>query len=337
MQKNLYALCLAFILIGVHHSLLAQKEDITGSMPFFQQRAQSYQNWLEAKGLNQVLHVDKVRFKRKDKNELEMLFVLESTNLDSALGLWFTAKRGYDTPGDSLEHYLFRNFIHTMEIPDAQGNIQIYVKDERQQYIPCFHVFAWSESGLIKTLTKIDTCKGAGKELRVEVPAMQTIKKVKGKKTTITRTHTSEVVFNTILDYINTKLIEHPRYKTDELNDRTPSIEPGIERTATTLKFTVAGLGKEVLTNQNRSEWQKWVGINTIAMERLTFQFEYRARSASEGGGFVLIGNINGKFGSGIFKPRTSGYIDMQPDFDDYLESYKNNLQEAIEKQLKKQ
>lgn len=89
--------------------------------------------------------------------------------------------------------------------------------------------------------------------------------------------------------------------------------------------------GKEELTDQTRTFWEKFVRINTIAVERLSFQFDY---FHNQNGGYQLRCSIDGKYGSGVFKPRKSGYLNMENDFDDLFETYKNNFRQALLKYL---
>jgi hypothetical protein len=315
-------------------TLAAQREDITGSMPFFEQALTRYESWLKAEGLGSVLYTDEVRFQASDSNALEMVLILHGTQPDSAIALWYAAKAAYDTDSDSLEHYLYRTYIHTMEVPGEQANLQIYVRNEYGEKVPCFRVWVWQKNGRLIISTKRGTCKD--KKLYVSIPPLKTVTTVKGKKKTVTHTRPAAEVFVKVREHLTQTLINDPKYRTKELNDRQPHIVAGMIETGTTLHLTVADLGKVVLTDQNRGIWESWFGVNTIAMERLTFDFTYRTRSKEEGGGYDLSCNINGKFGSGVFKPRASAYMDMQPDFDDYLEAYKNRLQDAFKALLEK-
>ena len=50
----------------------------------------------------------------------------------------------------------------------------------------------------------------------------------------------------------------------------------------------------------------------------------------------MLTGSLTGKFGSGVYKPRTSGYMDMEPDFEEdflkpYVQRFNNDLKKYLE------
>jgi hypothetical protein len=311
------------------------QQSFRDDMPFFEQKAAEYQQWLREKGLGSTLRVDKVQFKTtktgtKDYSEVELLLLVNSFDVDTAIAQWTQLKRAFDSPADTLEHFLYRDFVHKMEIPAAQGNIQIYVKNRRGEYSPCFHVWIWVEKGRTFIEKKVGECKAKAFEVTVSPPRPVATGRSKTAKVSKPRTPPPHEVFNTILLHVRESMLDQARYRT-ELNDRKPRIESDSLRTATTFRFTVANLGKEVLTDQTRSVWERWVRINTIAMERLTFQFEYQPAAA---GAYNLKCTIDGKYGSGIFKPRTTGYMNMETDFDDFFERYKDNFRNALIKRL---
>ncbi|AEE52510.1 hypothetical protein [Haliscomenobacter hydrossis] len=315
--------------------MFAQYEDLSEDMPFFQQKAQEYQNWLENKSLSEALQVDHVQFKtfkdtgKKDYTELELILVLRTHDLDSAVGKWNSLKKSFDSPADSLEAFLYRSFIHKMEINPAKGNIQIYIQDADRQYIPCFYIWIWWKNGRIVSQKQIQACKT--KSFEVLIPAYRVSNVGRGQTAKVAQSQikSPQRVFNLISSYIKSNLLQAPRYQ-DILNDRKPIIEDSL-REGNHYTFIVANLGKEVLSDQTRSFWEKWVGINTIAMERLCFQFDY---SPNPDGSFNLKCTIDGKYGSGIFKPRKSAYMNMDDDFDDFFELYKNKFRQALLKQL---
>ena len=331
LQQTLLAFCL-FACFSAHSQ--QQREDLSASMPFFEKKSTEYQRWLDAKGFGKVLKVEKVRLKvdrnrKVDPTELELFLLLNATDVDTAVAKWNRLKKDFDTEADSLEAYLYRTFIHEMEIPDSQGNIQIYVRDKHTNYIKDTHIWIWLENGRIVSEKKIAVTKAKSFEISVPYSVQQT-GKGKASKVPAKKRRSADAVFDLVLKHVKTSMLEHPRYRT-EITDRKPRIDNDSVRTATTLKFTVADMGKEVLSDQTRYFWESWVGINTIAMERLTFQFEYVPASD---GGYSLKCTIDGKFGSGVFKPRTTGYMNMEPDFDDFFERYKNDFRQKIQSLL---
>jgi len=327
---------LLYLLLFTYISAAAQRDTLSPSMPFFEQKMPEYQHWLEAKGFDKVLKTERVRLKldrnhQTDSTEIELFLLFTANNPDTAMAQWTRLKKDFDTDADSLEAILFRTFIHKMEMPETQGNIQIYVRDTMGNYVRNYHIFIWSEDGKVKSQ---NVGKSRFKSFEISIPyKIATTGKGKASKVPAAKRRSPDMVFNLVLQQVQNTLINHPRYR-EELDDRRPKIESDSTRTANTFKFTVADMGKEVLTDQERSIWEPWVGINTIAMERLTFSFEY---NPAADGGYSLKCVIDGKFGSGVFKPRTSGYMNMEPDFDDFFEKYKNDFRLRLLNMLQQQ
>ncbi|MFM8373719.1 MAG: hypothetical protein ACKOCO_15155, partial [Bacteroidota bacterium] len=147
----------AFLLFSV--SLAAQITFTQDDIRFFEKKSASYQRWLDKTGLGEALYFDKLMLSKENKS-LGMLLNIKATDLDTAVSLWNRARTDYySSTGDSLENKLFMTFTEFMEIPPEQGNIQIYVKDARGEYIKCFYVFVWEREGRIMTKDSIGGCK----------------------------------------------------------------------------------------------------------------------------------------------------------------------------------
>ncbi|MCC6462654.1 MAG: hypothetical protein IT260_19455 [Saprospiraceae bacterium] len=309
-------------------NLLAQPITFTaGDLIFFQQKGTVYQQWLDKTGLGHAIHVTKVRLK-KDSTELELLLHLNSTNLDTAIALWNRAKDDYTLrSGQLLEEKLFQTFTAFMEIPPAQGNVQVYVLDEDGAYIPCFYVGIWEEDGNIRTESKMRDCRE--KQIDINLKPLPLRKTVKGKSTEVPRKLSSAQVFDSIEAFLKKK------YTRTDCYDRRPELLVEL-RTESTLRISVSDLCRVVLTDEQKSLWCRAVELlgmacNDIRRERLEFEFTYLSGSNSLGGRLV------GKFGSGVYRPRKSGYLDMEPDFNDYLDNYHLKFQQELKTYLEKQ
>lgn len=293
---------------------------------FFQQKSVAYQRWLDQTGLGESIRVTKVRLKKED-TEVELLLRANSPNLDTAIALWNRAKEDYLlAAGRPLEEGLFQTFAAFMEIPPAQGNVQVYVLDTASTYIPCFYVGIWEDQGEIRTDVRLGECKS--QELTIPLKPRPLRKTVKGQTTEISRTLTREQVFDGIESFIKNNYLKKNCY------DRYPELQ--IEkREGNVLKISVTDLCKVVLTDEKKSAWCKMMealggNCNDMRRERLEFTFRYPAGSNE------LTGEITGKFGSGVYRPRKSGYMDMEPDFNDYLEDFHKKFKEKLETHLNK-
>lgn len=311
-------------------------QDYSSDYDFFRKKSQDYQILLNAKGLGEVLKVEDVQFQRAlesdslDYSELELIITINSTAIDTAIGMWRQLSDDFNNSDDSLTDYLFRMFIHKMEIPEKNGNVQIYFKDKLGRFNTCFYVWIWSENGRTISEEMTKSCKSKPFVVTIEPTIIDDSGHKKSDSIEYNRSVSADRVFNSILDYVDKK-IKDPKYGLD-LQDRIPIIESDSMRSQNVFKFTVANLGKEVFIDQNRTWWETIINITTIAIERLTFEFEYISIDDKK---FKLLCTINGKYGSGIFKPRVSGYIDMEPEFSDLLESYIHRQRVAIVNHLK--
>lgn len=320
MNKTLLLAC--FLLMC---SLLQAQDYLGSDTSFFQVKAKLYQHWLDSKGLGTALRVDKAELK-KNGHELELWLVLRTFDPDTAAALWTSAEVNFRTtnPGEELTTVLFETFARMMEIPPAQGNVQVYVPiNNGPNYNPCFYVWIWSENGKVQQESRINNCKA--QPLNVEVRPVQ-VKTVSSKgAAAVRKVQKAPEVFDRILHYAR------QRYESNPSPERNPRVELDV-RTDFLLKFHVNDLSKEVLKKEDLSLWCKFLRslgyeCNDMRRERLEFTFYYQATET----GYNLSGMLTGKFGSGLYEPRDSQWMDMDPDFEeDFLKPYAMRLNDEL-------
>lgn len=303
--------------------LLPAQEDLSQDLPFFRKKAERYQHWLEAKGLGGVLAVDKVRLQEEGR-ELELFLRVGTADPDIAAALWEELESGFveENPGQTLYDGLFRTFARMMEIPPGQGNVQVYIPNEEGPgYSPCFLVWIWEEEGVIKNERQIRNCKAQPLEIPVQLP--RPVRAVRNDASVnVAGSGDSRDVFARVLAYARN------RYERPVCEGRDPRVEVE-KQTEHTLVFTVNDLCREVLTEERRSLWcrmvERWWGpCNDMRRERLEFTMHYIPTAK----GYLLSGSLTGKFGSGVYRPRKSGWMDMEPDFEvDFLQPYVRRFQ----------
>jgi len=298
------------------------------NLDFFQYKAERYQRWLDTTGIGTAVQVTKVRLK-KDSTELELLLRVNATDLDTAIALWNRVKDDYLlTTGQPLEDQLFHTFAAFMDIPPEQGNVQVYVLDPDGAFIPCFFVGIWEEAGSIRTETRMRECKDKSLPFDISLRPVPLKKTTGGKTTTVERNLTSEQVFDKIETFLRT------RYARTTCYDRDPELLVEL-RTETNLRISISNLCRVVLTDEANSPWCRTAEAlgwkcTDIRRERLVFEFAYLSGTNHLGG------RLDGKFGSGVYKPRTRGYLDMDPDFSDYIETFHLKFQQQLKTYLEK-
>lgn len=315
----------------------AQVESFAGDSTyrFFKQAQRHYQRWLDASGLGAKLMTDTFQLKKSD-TELELLLVLRTSDPDTAVGLWKELRRAYaasvNASNDTLalETALFDAFAHQFQVPPAQGNVQIYLRDRRGNYVPCFYVWIWRENGELNMQMRLNQCKA--KTFEVEVRTVQLKKGKNGKMVEVMAPVPPSKVFDEILRFAREE------YEKTDCYDRKPKVDVNYDRTKNNkLVFNATDLCRKVLVDEKKSYWCRLmdtmgVNCNDIKRERLEFEFVYVPLDK----GYQLSCTLRGLFGSGFYKPRIAGYMDMEPDFDDYLTTYKNDFQRRLQERLNK-
>lgn len=333
---NMYAIFKAiglFILFFTFQIDVFAQENLATDAVFFQKKSKIYQNWLDSKGIGKVLKVDKVELK-KNGMELELFLSLQTTDPDSAAAIWrgLEQKIANTSRDKTLGDALFTTFTRMMEIPSAQGNIQVYFpRKDGGGYNLCFYVWLWEENGKVKEDNRVNNCRAQDLEIPITLPQIADLSKEE--KTTIFGESDAKAVFNKVLLYAR-NLYEKEK---DNCEERNPRVEI-IKQTDYTLQFTVTDLCREVLTHETQSRKCDMVELfgwdcNDMRRERLEFTIKYIPTKS----GFVLSGTLTGKFGSGIYYPRISDYMDMEPDFEEdflvpYVRKFQQNLKIFLER-----
>lgn len=102
------------------------------------------------------------------------------------------------------------------------------------------------------------------------------------------------------------------------------------------LRFEITDLCREVLIDEANPllcQILRTFGndCNFVKRELLTFTIAHRTTAA----GFNLHLEIDGKYGSGFYENvRRGGYLNMEIDFDDYLERYADQIKEEFKRVL---
>ena len=275
-----------FILFLTFQSTLFAQEYLATDYAFFQKKAKLYQRWLDAKGMGEVLNVDKIEMK-KNGMELELFLSLQTTDPDTAAALWTGLVRKIESTNrnQTLPNVLYTTFTRLMEIPVAQGNVQIYFpRKDGGGYNPCFYVWLWEENGKVMEESRVNNCRSQDLEIPVILP---TIQKISNKENlTIYRTTDAQIAFEKVVKYARQKYEQEKEH----CEGRSPRVE--IEKqTDYALTFTVTDLCREVLIDEKKSLWCDfvefwWGDCNDMRRERLEFSFKYIPSST----GYILSG-----------------------------------------------
>ena len=304
---------------------------LSGADDFYQQKSQLYQYWMDNNGLGGALSVNKYELK-KNGHELELFLTLRTTDPDTAAAMWTNLVRAFEDVNNNkkLTDELFWTFTRMMEILPKQGNVQVYIpRADGPGFNPCFYVWVWEEEGRIAEESQINNCKAQPLNVMVQPVTISTVANVASVE--VDDEEEARVVFDRIMTYAK------ERYEPIKHYERYPRVEEE-ERTDYMLKFTVSDLSKEVLHQEDLSPWCKFYRMiggdcNDMRRERLEFTIHYTPGRE----GYRLTGTLTGKFGIGPFVPRTTAYMDMDPDFEeDFLKPYARRFQKELKAYLER-
>lgn len=304
-------------------SLIAQVEDLTKDTPFFQEQKKLYQRWLDHAGLGEVLHVYDIDVK---PSELSLYLAFPYEDSDSVTVAWEQLKLAYDSQHAlSLEQQLFFKLCNIMEIRHAVADIQLY-DTYNLKVEPCFFRGIYYDDDEHKVQVEESGCKSKIEEINLKVP------KLKGdNKEAVAEFQelmSKELVFEKVIDFARQK------YTTTDCLDRKPEINK--YESEDILHFEVLDLCRTVLTDEAQPTLCSILrnlgyDCNWVKREKLEFIIKYE-RTIN---GIKVNIELDGKYGSGLYKKvRRGGYINMEIDFDEYLEKYAKKWKEELKEYL---
>ncbi len=272
-----------------------------------------YQKWLKDSGLDSLLSVSSI-FQENDSVYVDIEFSVSEDGL--ILPGWEQVKRDYEMMSPfTLEQKLFYRAVHVLGLP--QESLRVRIRDSFDEFeINCFTreiffgpegVIVYEGSDNCNLRSKIRTLTWKGVPLDSFRRGSE--KKVSGKLG-------KQELYDRIADFAKAK------FEREVCDLRTPKVV--IREKVNILRFQVYDLCKEVLTDEEnplicRVLRRTGYDCNWIKREMLSFTIIAQEFD----GGFSLYCEIEGKYGSGLFdKVRKEGYVDMEVDFDEYLELY---------------
>ena len=301
--------------------------NLAKDLPFFQEKAKHYQRWLNAKEMGKYLKVDSVWLEKE--KELGLFLSLRTVDPDTAIMIWEGLEKGYSeaNKGAAIGESLFRTFVRFMEVPSRQANVQVYFPaQDGYGYDRCFYIWFWEEEGKIEMEKRLNDCRGPQP---IEIQIIKLRKDgASARLVSNTPAHAGEV-FKKVLKYARERY-EEPK---DGCENRYPKVVVnGRDSSEFKMSFVVTDLCREVLIEEKQPIWCRImrmlsVNCNNMRRERLEFTLTYSGSPE----GYFLTGEITGKYGSGIYRPRAGGYLDMEPDFEeDFLLPYVDKFQKDL-------
>lgn len=319
--------------------LAAQPVSLADGLPFFQERKAVFSRWLDASGLSEVLAVDYLRLKSDDETRLELHLKILTTDQDTAEAMWSRAKKHFaEIEEKPLAEALFERFVGLMEIPSAQGELQIQFRNPQNRLsdASCFWIKIDQKGEKAALLELFGPCRAQ----RFDIPFSKNFvkKSVNGRQTTVSRRMPASEVFDSLTTFFQRRFPPNKYEKTD-CSGRRPEVLIKKKDDAT-LVLIVNDLCREVLLESENSIWcavaRRWDArsdCNDMRRERLEFKFGY---SILENGGFKLTVDLDGKVGSAHYKPQCEGWKSMTVDFRNFEAAFSEKLEGELKKLLQK-
>ena len=301
----------------------AQVQDLTKDTPFFQAQKQLYQRWLDNEGLGEVLKVYDIEVK---PDELSLYLAFPYEDSDHVTVMWEQLKRTYDNQNAlTLEQQLFFKLCHIMEIRHSVGNIQVY-DTYNLKVEPCFFRGIYYDKKQVKV--EESGCKSKIEEINLKAPKLTNAKE--GVVAEFQEYMTKDLVFGKVMSFATEK------YTESNCLERQPEIIK--YESDDILHFEVLDICRTVLTDEAQPTL---CGIlqsfgydcDWVKREKLDFTIKYEPSAE----GIKINIELDGKYGSGLYKKvQRGGYINMEIDFDEYLDKYAKKFKEELKDYLSK-
>ena len=310
------------ILTGFNSAFLgdlcyAQNEDLRKNVPFFKQQVVIYKDWLKHSGLAQVLVVDQIEV---DSGNISLLMTFNDQKVEVPVAAWTQLKKDYENDNPlKLEEFLFFRMVHLMEVRDDQAILEIFDKVTNSTFFS--EIYMDNDELIIES----SILKSVKKDIVIEKVDLTRIKSYS--KVRLDSLLPKDKVFENIINYSTKK------FGVKKCGDRVAEVT--VRERKRLLRFEVKNLCREVLKDEANPLLAQILGkigydAQWVKREMLNIIIIYSGSESAVN----LFCEIQGKYGSGFYKPRLSGYIDMEPEFSEYMNRFADVFAEEIRLEL---
>jgi hypothetical protein len=321
-------MCKKQLIILIYLAVLAflpqahtQIEDLTQDADFFQKQTEVYQRWLDNSGLGAYLNVYDIEV---EKDMLSIYLSFPYTDLDSIQNAWLQVKQDFEADAAiTLEEQLHYKASFIMELRQSMVNVQVYdTYDLRKE--PLFMRAIYVEDGQVR----VEKSNPKSERETIELKPTDLSKSKEESVASFQQRYSKQQVYDCVYRYAE------ERFKSTQCIERYPQVR--LLEEDNNLVFEVSDLCREVLTDEANPTLcgvlQNFgYDCNWVKRELLRFTITHEATTE----GFRLVILIDGKYGSGFYdKVKRGGYIDMEGDFDEYLEIYARSFKTELRRVL---
>lgn len=308
-MRFLFALTTCFLLF---HTAAAQFSDsLAQREAFFAQQLIPYQQWLDSKGLGQVLEVHETSV---DNDTLSVYLRFRYLDSDSASVAWDLLQQKYFAAhGDSVERALFFAMLHTMQVSPKQANVQIYDTYDLDK-TPCLFVgMRWYYGRFEITESMCRSQSGKAKVFLEDLPTSEKVLFEKGDQGSLSLRKRRQRIFDKVETFTRGYFGKPEDFRVLSSSN------------AEKLKIEIQDIRGYVLEQEGNSyfcyfwNWLMGEGCDHRARERIELSFTFKETDKS----FTLEGELTGFYGSGaVSELKKDGYRSMEPEFTTYFETF---------------
>ena len=320
---------LLFLLLFAHTLLLQGQEILTPYQPFFNERAKTYQNWLNGCGLGPALQVRSAEV--KNDTMLALFLQFKATDPDSAKAVWEQLRLDFSkrTGGDVLENLLFDKIAWYFEVPARQA--RLYLSDNNQgDKAKCWEarIIPGSKGSPVFQEKKYE-CGFKSQDFPVNIEPQDLSGMRIPSAAEFLKKMDKKAVFQKLEPWL-AKRFQKPQpdvgWSHIKFSDKWA-----------TLKFEVTDLRREVI-RENQNSWLCQALCfcpSCQPIERLEVVIKYNVLDPQKGI-FELNANVSAMYGSGIWKAREGGWhdLDNEPAKKKLLSAYGSQLMFEIKNHL---
>lgn len=284
---------------------------------YFERQIPRYSKWLKHRGFGNLLEAYEID---TDSNQVTLVLKSKLVDADSTLWAWNKLEHSYALKNAaSIEERLFSRFCQLMEVPDSMAVIEIY-NAIGPGLVPCFYRGIYFDQGRLKTIS--DYCMN--KHSIVEIEDFKLRPEIKQGSSTLESVPKEKLTEFNLQKEIRSFLID---YFQKEKNAEIDFLNPR----GSLLLCEVKNIRREVLSDEANPVLAKFLNLfgyelDWVKREFLTIEVFVQLEEDKT----IITIDLNGKYGSGFHTPRRNAYLDMEPEFEDYIANYASKMAEKI-------
>jgi len=316
MKRLVFSFLLTFPLLAI------AQNDLSADLPFFRERANVYERWLEHAGLGKVLKVQTVDLLTENAvDTLSLYLSFYSENTDIVVAAWEQLKRDFEARSPlTLEQQLFYKMTELMELEQERCYLQLYDTYDLAK-TSCFFVGVYFEGDSVKVAN--NACKSEIKDVFIPANDLSGMKDPAESDLHGLDFDARRELFESILRFSRKRFKVGEAAGENDCNTR-PALR--VREKEERLRFEADNLCRHVLYDETNNLvcriYTRLLGRECSTIKRESLSFTFTLGEAPTAGLIKLTCEIDGKFSDNWFSTGRGAYESMEGEFDEYLELF---------------